>query len=194
MKKMILQTSIAATLLTAGGFIAAKTASQTRGAATTKTSAATVEKAPTACRVEAYGFGLGDAEKTANIRVKPDKNAAILKTVTTVDETIYSISGSDGKGWFEVTKIEAVSDVEATLFEGRGWVHASNLDLSVAHFDPKLRDAPNAKSRVIKTLIADESEARPLACAGDWMKIKSGKSVGWLSPDGQCANPLTTCS
>ncbi|MDQ3181360.1 MAG: hypothetical protein M3Q33_12670 [Acidobacteriota bacterium] len=46
----------------------------------------------------------------------------------------------------------------------------------------------------MKKLVADESEARPIACQGDWMKVKSGKSIGWLSPDGQCPNPLTTCS
>ncbi|HLM61867.1 MAG TPA: hypothetical protein VK308_13765, partial [Pyrinomonadaceae bacterium] len=67
------------------------------------------------------------------------------------------------------------------------------LATSVTGADAKLRAAPNRRSHVIKKLIPDESVAKPLSCSGDWMKIKSGKSIGWLSAAGQCPNPLTTC-
>ncbi len=155
----------------------------------------TIAKTQTKCSVEAYGFGIAETSKTANVRVKPDKNSEIVKTITTIEETIFSITGSDGKGWFEISKIETTGgDEDKTLFAGRGWVHASNLDLSVADSDARLYAAPSKKSRVVKKLIGDESEARPLACQGDWMQIKSGASTGWLSREGQCANPLTTCS
>jgi SH3-like domain-containing protein len=154
-----------------------------------------VEKAPIKCNVEAYRAGFAsDEPKTSTLRTKPNKNSAIVKTITTKDEVVYSISGSDGKGWFEVSKIQAVSDVEETLFEGHGWIHSSQLDMSIAASDAKLRAAPQKNSRVLKKLIPDESESRPLTCKGKWMRIKSGRTIGWLSPEGQCANPLTTCS
>lgn len=178
----------------AGAPLVSKTASQTRGETNQPKTQPAVAKAATACSVEAYRNGIAsDEQKTTVVRVAPNKSAAIVKTVVTADEVVYSISGTDGKGWFEISKIEAVSDEEKTLFEGRGWVHSSLLATSVANADPKLRAAPNKKSRVVKKLIPDESEARPIACLGDWMQIKSGKSVGWLSRGGQCANPLTTC-
>lgn len=178
------------------GLIASSTASQTRKkVGRTGKSAVVVKKAPIKCSVEAYRRGLAsDKPKISIVRAAPEKDSAVVRAVTTKDEVVYSISGSDGKGWFEISKIEAVSDVEKTLFEGRGWVHSSLLDTSVANADAKLRLAPRKTSRVVKKLIPDESEARPIACQGGWMKIRSGKSIGWLSPGGQCANPLTTCS
>jgi len=186
-------------MIIAGGFIASKTVSQTRtktnSSVMTKTSVV-VEKSRTKCSVEAYRAGFASDElKSSIVRAKPDKNSAILKTVKTKDEVVFYITGSDGNGWFEISKIETTGgEVDEAVFEGRGWIHSSLVDLSVAASDPKLYAAPRKRSRVLKKLVADESEARPIACQGDWMKVKSGKSIGWLSPDGQCPNPLTTCS
>ncbi|HEY0426747.1 MAG TPA: hypothetical protein VGC76_02970 [Pyrinomonadaceae bacterium] len=175
-------------------FVASKTSSQTRIEKPAKS--IIVAEAKTKCSVEAYRSGYAsDAPKTTIVRAAPDKNSFVLKTVTTKDEAVYYITGTSGDGWFEISKIETTgTDTDEALFEGRGWIHASLLSLSVAWPDAKIYALPKKKSRVVKKLIADESEARPVACEGNWMKIKSGKSTGWLSPDGQCANPLTTCS
>ncbi len=154
-----------------------------------------VEESRTKCSVKAYQAGFaGDEPKSSVVRAKPDKNSTTLKTVTTKDEVVFYISGSNN-GWFEISKIESTGgEFDEVLFEGRGWIHSSLVDLSVAASDARLYAAPRKKSRILKKLVADESEARPIACQGDWMKVKSGKSIGWLSPDGQCPNPLTTCS
>ena len=191
-----------ALLLAAGAsfFIAPNSVSQTRtetnnSAAVTRKSPIVVEKAQIKCSVEAYRVGYADEipDKT-NVRAKPDKNAALLKSIAVKDEIIFYITGSDNNGWFEISRIETTSgDVDETLFEGRGWVNSSMIDLSVAAADPRLYAAPRKKSRVLKKLIPDASPARPVACRGDWMKVKSGKTTGWLSRGGQCANPLTTC-
>ncbi len=197
----MLKIKIAVILFTtaiAGDFVIVKTSSQTRTETKQEITKSTVviEKARTKCNVEAYRAGIADDKlKTSVVRAKPDKNSSILKTVTTKDEVVFYISGSSDNGWFEISKIESAGgDVDETLFEGRGWVHSSLVDLSVANGDAKLYAEPKKKSRVLKKLVADQSEARPVACQGNWMKIKSGKSTGWLSPEGQCANPLTTCS
>ncbi len=198
----MLKMKIAAFLLSitiTGGFIAREIASQTVTKSTTKNRTklpTDIGKAQIKCDVQAYNAGIAsDEPKNFIVRAKPAKTSAILKDITTKEEFIYYISGSDGKGWFEISKIETTGgDVEETLFEGRGWVHSSLVSTSVAASDAKLYAAPQKKSRVLKKLVADESQAQPIACQGDWMKIKSGKSIGWLSREGQCANPLTTCS
>jgi SH3-like domain-containing protein len=154
-----------------------------------------IEKAQVKCSVEAYRAGFADeTPDSTNVRSKPDKNSAVLKSITTKNETVFYITGS-ANGWFEISKAETIgTDVDEILFEGRGWVHSSMVAIDVANSDPKLYHAPRKKSRVLKKLIADASLVRPIACRGDWMKVKSGKQTGWLSPGGQCANPLTTCS
>jgi SH3-like domain-containing protein len=198
----MLKIKIAAALLLAiiaGGYTASKTASQTRSgtkdSVSTKSSAA-VEKSRTKCSVKAYRAGFAsDEPKNSVVRAQPDKNAAILKSVSTKDEVVFYISGSNGSGWFEISKIETTGgDVDVILFQGRGWIHSSLVEMSIGGSDAKLYAAPRKKSRVLKKLVVDESEARPVACQGDWMQVKSGKLTGWLSPEGQCANPLTTCS
>ena len=173
-------------------FTGAKISSQTKS----KDEKPVIEKASIACRVQANRNGMATDElKTTVLRAKPDKNAAIAKSVSYKDEVIYQITGTNGAGWFEIAKIETTGgDTEETIFEGRGWLHSSELWLSVAGSDPRLYAKPSKKSHILKKLVVDESETLPLSCQGDWMKIKSGKLTGWLSPAGQCANPLTTCS
>lgn len=186
----------AITICSAASFSMNRISPETNKSPTAKLKSVSENNQTTVCKVEAYRAGFaGDEPKTSIVRAKPDKNSSILKTVTTKDEIIFYITGSDGNGWFEISKIETTGgDVDQAIFKGRGWIHSSLVDLSVGNADAKLYSAPRKKSRVLKKLIADESEARPLACQGNWMKIKSGKSIGWLSPEGQCANPLTTCS
>jgi SH3-like domain-containing protein len=186
-------------VIIASCFIASRTASQARNeidkSVTTKLSVV-VEESQIKCKVEAYGAGLADDKpKTSIVRAKPDKNSSVLKTVTTKDEVIFYITGSNGNGWFEISKVETTgTDVDETLFQGRGWVHSSLVGTSVGNSDARLYTAPQKKSRILKKLIADESTVQPVGCKGDWMQVKFGKLIGWLSREGQCPNPLTTCS
>lgn len=189
MLKIKIAVTLVALIIT-GGFIASKMPGQ----AQTKTDkSVVVAQASVKCNVQAYVRGFEPEE--ANIRTAPDKNSKLLKSVKSADQIVFYITGTDNKGWFEISKAETWGgDTEEMLFEGRGWIHSSNVDVSVANADAKLYASPKKNSKVLKKLVADESEALPVACQGDWMKVKSGKLTGWLSPDGQCANPLTTCS
>lgn len=189
MLKIKIAVTLSALVIT-GGFVASKMPGQ----AQTKTDKSMViARASVKCNVRAYVRGFEPEE--ANIRTAPDKTSRLLKTVKSADQIVFYITGTDNKGWFEISKAETWGgDAEEILFEGRGWIHSSNVDLSVAAADPKLYESPKKNSKMLKKLVADSSEALPVACRGDWMKVKSGKLTGWLSPDGQCANPLTTCS
>ena len=169
---------------------------ETDSAAIVKTELFEESQMTVKCEVEAYRRGLHNDATAAvtNIRSKPIKNSPIVKVISTTDEVVFSITGSNN-GWFEISKVEtAGTDSDKILFQGRAWVHSSQLDLDVASSDPKLYAEPSKKARVLKKLIPDGSPSEPLACKGKWMKVKSGKLTGWLAPDGQCANPLTTCS
>ena len=90
-----------------------------------------IEESRTKCTVEAYRAGFASDElKSSIVRAKPDKNSAILKAVTTKNEVVFYITGSDGNGWFEISKIETTGgEIDETVFEGRGWIHSSLIDL-----------------------------------------------------------------
>jgi SH3-like domain-containing protein len=135
-----------------------------------------------------------------NIRAKPDRNSAIIRTlggknndeVTSADGVVVKVTGFSN-GWFEVSRVEQVGDSDKVLFEERGWLHSSLLGMSVGGADPRLYAEPRHKSRILMKLKVDESPLKLLACQGEWVKVETGGKIGWLSPGGQCGNPLTTC-
>ena len=129
-----------------------------------------------------------------NVRSKPDKNSAIVKTLGSADAIVVRISRSS-KGWFGISSAEtAGGETDKTLFKGRGWIHSSLVGLDVASGDPKLYAEPRKRSRVLQKLIPDGSQIKPIGCKGGWMQVLSGKITGWIPPEAQCANPLTTCA
>jgi SH3-like domain-containing protein len=146
-----------------------------------------------ACDLSAY---VTDPDpKGANVRSGPNKTAPVVKTLPSASETVVKITGYSG-GWFEISRAETVGDDEKVVFEGRGWVHSSLLGLSVGNNGfgpPALYAAPSKQSRVLKRLKPDEDAVKLVACKDDWAKVQFGGLTGWLSSEGQCANPLTTC-
>ena len=103
-----------------------------------------------------------------------------------------TIRGQSG-AWFRVSLIVDYENEERVLFRGDGWVHVSNLALSIANADPRLYARPSRQSRPIARLVPDESQVTLIGCTGTWAQVRYRRQVGWLSSDGQCSNPLTTC-
>ena len=127
-----------------------------------------------------------------NIRSAPSASAPVLRVVSNAGSPVARITGWSG-AWFRVSSIvEAENDVN--LFQGDGWVHGSLLGLSVANADPRLYARPSVHSRALARLVPDETRLTLIGCAGNWAMVRAAGRVGWLSPDGQCSNPLTTCS
>ena len=127
-----------------------------------------------------------------NIRAKADKNSAILKTIKDSSSVVAEITGFSN-GWFEITMVQEVGDTDKVVFKGRGWIYSSLVGMSVAGPDPRLYAEPKKGSRILMKLKPDESPLKLIGCQGDWVKVETGGKIGWLSPDGQCGNPLTTC-
>ena len=124
-----------------------------------------------------------------NIRAAAGKDASILKNIKN-DDVIVTVSRFSG-GWFEISRAE---DVEGnTIFQNRGWIHSSLLGIRIAEADARLYAQPKKGSRVLMKLKSEESAVKLIACQNDWVKIQTGGKTGWLSPNGQCGNPVTTC-
>ncbi len=130
----------------------------------------------------------GDPHGT-NIRAAADKDSAVLKNIKN-DDVIVTVSGFSG-GWFEISKAEDIAG--STIFQNRGWIHSSLLGMQIAESDARLYAQPKKNSRVLVKLKPEGSQVKLIACQSDWVKIQTGGKTGWLSPIGQCGNPVTTC-
>ncbi len=147
-------------------------------------------QAKTSCNFSTY---IQDEDTSGtNIRARADKNSSILKTIKNNTDAVANITGFSN-GWFEISSVENVGDDDTVLFTGRGWMHPSILGMSVANGDPRLYAEPKKKSKIVMKLKPDESPLKLIGCQGSWVKVESGGKIGWLSSEGQCGNPLTTC-
>lgn len=141
----------------------------------------------TRCNLKSY---LDDRDPNgANIRAAPDKNSAVLKNIKN-DDVIVSVIGFSS-GWFEISGAEDVGG--DALFQGRGWIHSYLLGMQIAEADARLYAQPKTNSRVLMKLKSEETAVKLIACQNDWVKIQTSGKTGWLSPRGQCGNPVTTC-
>jgi SH3-like domain-containing protein len=142
------------------------------------------------CDISAYQAGIGNSGPF-NVRAAPSTSARLLRALAGHGAPVARVRGQRG-AWFRVsTIIDAES--ERVLFRGDGWVHASNLALSIANDDPRLYARPSRQSRRLTRLVPDASRVTLIGCAGDWAQVRAGRRVGWVSRGGQCSNPLTTC-
>jgi len=144
----------------------------------------------TGCDISAYVIDRDAAG--LHVRAGPSAAAAVLRVISNEGSAVARILGQSG-AWFRVSIIaDAENDEE--LFRGDGWIHASRLGLSVANADPNLYASPRLQSRALARLVPDHSEVTLIGCAGNWARVRAMGRAGWLSPGGQCSNPLTTCA
>ena len=162
------------------------------GLAATPACVAAASAGPVACNLEAY---LANADTAGtNVRSGPGTRSPVILRAAGDQDAIAAVTGFQD-GWFRVGKLEqAGTDHDRVLLDGRqGWIHRSQLHVDVAAADPTLRQQPRADSRIVRRLKGEKEGVVLLGCAGQWARIGVGNDTGWLSPAGQCANPLTTC-
>lgn len=141
------------------------------------------------CRITAF---VTDRDTNGlTVRAAPSTGGRVLRVVTNGGSAVADIRGQSGS-WFRVSRL-VDAETDNTLFQGDGWVHASLLALSVANDDPRLYAGQSRRSRVLARLVADRSQVTLIGCAADWARVRFAGRVGWLSPGGQCSNPVTTC-
>ena len=143
------------------------------------------------CDMTAYQAGIAHSGQL-NVRAAPAVRGRLLRALAGEISPVATISGQSG-AWFRVSLIVDYEDEERVLFRGDGWVHSSNLALSIANADPRLYARPSRQSRPIARLVPDRSSVTLIGCSGTWAQVRFRRQVGWLSRGGQCSNPLTTC-
>ena len=143
------------------------------------------------CDIKAFQAGVAHSGQL-NVRAAPSVRGRLLRALAGEISLVATISGQSG-AWFRVSLIVDYENEERILFRGDGWVHASNLATSIANADPRLYARPSRQSRPIARLVPDESQVTLIGCSGAWAQVRFRRQVGWLSPGGQCSNPLTTC-
>lgn len=163
------------------------------GAMPTAAVPAATRATPVACDLFAY-LANDDATGT-NVRSGPGMLAPVILHAPGDQEAIATVTGFQD-GWFRIEKLEQVgTDHDRVLLEGRrGWIHRSGLHVDIAAADTSLRHRPLEGSPIVRQLQGEQEGVILLGCFGKWARVGVGPDIGWLSPAGQCANPLTTCN
>jgi len=145
----------------------------------------TAENAP--CEISAYVIDRDPAG--LNVRSGPGSSFSVVSKLAHSDEgPIVGIIGSQGK-WMLIDRAESIESEE--LFKGKGWVYGLLLGTSTRYKVKVLKD-PKPKSQVIGSIAAEE-EVKIVGCKGGWARVQYGNLEGWIEPESQCPNPVTTC-
>ena len=136
----------------------------------------------------------GDEQYSAtNVRAAPSSSAKVLMTIATAAPVEVHVTGREGN-WYRVDRV-VDAEQDKQLFSGTAWIHRSQLVLSVAGGDHRLYAGASRKSPVVMRLTPDGNLIEVVDCKGRWVKTIIDKTAtGWMAPDAQCSNPMTTCS
>jgi SH3-like domain-containing protein len=155
--------------------------------ATIQNSSASSQKT---CQISAYI--IDKDPKGLNVRSGPGNDYKILGTLpTNTLAVIVSLTGSQGD-WVQLSKAQGAEKIE---FQGSGWVYAPLLGTSTRGYATKsvsVYSAVNSQSQVIGT-IPSQRGTKLLSCDRDWALVEYESLKGWIAPEAQCPNPLTTC-
>lgn len=157
------------------------------------------EIAGAAVRCDVQAFVVDPDPAGLNVRRGPDKASPAVATLKSKDGTVMvTIKGMTGR-WARIEDAE-VEETGDGLFKGPGWVYAPllatqargkygpNLDKPVV----KVLKEPDKRSAVV-TVLPVETQVNIIGCRGDWAQVRYKEFEGWLPPESQCANTLTTC-
>lgn len=146
------------------------------------------------CDLDAYV--VEEDENGLNVRSGPGKDYKVIAVLSgdDTDEQMVHITGVSGS-WMRISTAAALDG--KSLFKGTGWVFASKLGTSVrpdgkGGYQARLYQQPDLKSAVVGKIPAEDGTVL-ISCKGKWVQVKSTTIKGWLSPEGQCPNPVTTC-
>lgn len=129
-----------------------------------------------------------------NVRARPSTKSRVVVRLRNQrlgggkQDVRVSIRGQQG-GWFRI--VSATGGRKA--FSGRGWIHGSRLAVQLRS-RAALRASPFAKAKVVARAPARETYPKITGCAGRWVRVRRGKTSGWVSFNDYCAATETTCS
>jgi uncharacterized protein YgiM (DUF1202 family) len=157
-----------------------------------------IEEPANKCSVQAYV--IDPDPEGLNVRSGPGKDFALIGRLPKGDQEIeVTISGSSDK-WVQIDSAIRNEDT-APLIKSKGWVYGPLLATQTRTRkylrDPKapvinVYAAASTQSTVVRKL-PNETQVKIIGCKGNWVQIQYNNILGWLDPDSQCANTLTTC-
>ncbi|MBD2013816.1 SH3 domain-containing protein [Microcoleus sp. FACHB-53] len=149
-----------------------------------------VAEAQQTCDITA--FVIDKDPKGLNVRSAPGESQKIVGNLpTTKIGVIVDITGSKGN-WVQLSKAESPDKVE---FQGTGWVYSQLLGTSTRGYGTQgvsVYKSANTQSSVMGR-IPPATGVKLLGCSQSWALVEHEGLKGWIEPEAQCGNPLSTC-
>ncbi|EDN69294.1 conserved hypothetical protein [Beggiatoa sp. PS] len=151
------------------------------------------------CNAEAYI--IDKDPKGLNVRDVPSGKGQIVSRIPyRVDGTTVHIIDAK-KGWFKIDGWQEFNLSAKFNDDTEAWIYGKLLGLDIVGGGVTLYTQPSTQSSIKGKISPEvyENVKKLLDCQDGWLrvdvKLKNGKRLrGWLAPEEQCANPLTTCS
>lgn len=155
----------------------------------------------TACEME--GFVADPDPAGLNVRADASSHAPVMaKIALDPDGTVVEVVDSRN-GWLRLRRVKPMNDDPWPV---DGWVSGRMIETAIRCPDENpgpdcmaaLRAAPSPSAEEVKRLAVD-TRVRIVGCRNGWVEAetaesdRSRRSRGWLEPDAQCPNPVTTC-
>jgi SH3-like domain-containing protein len=157
-------------------------------------SSAAVQSSPVlsqqTCQISA--FVIDEDPKGLNVRSEPSKDSQIIGNLPTNTEgVIVDLDASQGD-WVQLTKAESPQKIE---FQGKGWIYAQLLGTSTRGYGTSGVSVYKSASEqsAVMGQIPPQKGVKLLGCSQAWAWVEYQGIKGWISPEAQCPNPLTTC-
>jgi SH3-like domain-containing protein len=156
---------------------------------------------PPATRCDLRAYVVDPDPHGLNVRSGAGKASPVVGTIKYSTEATVGVMvvGATGQ-WVLIRDAETQED-GVSAFKGQGWVYAPMLATQTRGYTGLDPDAPKvkifkaqSKRSAVVTVLPNETEVNLIGCKGAWAQVRYKKFEGWLDPDSQCANTLTTCS
>lgn len=152
--------------------------------------AAVPDSSQRSCQISA--FVIDNDPKGLNVRSGPGTSYDIIGNLPTTKDGVFVDLAAVQGDWVQITQAESPEKVE---FKGTGWVYAQMLGTSTRGYGTQgvsVYANANTQSSVVGR-IPPEKGVKLLGCDRKWALVEYEGLKGWLEPEAQCPNPLTTC-
>ncbi|HEX8164129.1 MAG TPA: SH3 domain-containing protein [Pyrinomonadaceae bacterium] len=156
---------------------------------------------PPATRCDIRAYVVDPDPRGLNVRSGAGKAFPVVGTIKHFSDATVGVTVVGATGQWVLIKDAETQEEGASAFKGSGWVYAPMLATQTRNYTGLDPDAPRVKifkaqSRrsAVVTVLPNETEVNLVGCKGAWAQVRYKKFEGWLDPDSQCSNTLTTCS
>ncbi|MEO1054148.1 MAG: SH3 domain-containing protein [Bacteroidota bacterium] len=111
------------------------------------------------------------------------------------DDPEYDFGGgfnfkNSENGYLQINKDEDYPNLE------HYWVKSNNIEIGVVSYSESqivsLYEYPDDKSKSVMTINSGK-KLNVFGCQDKWVLVENNGEKGWLAPEDQCNNPVTTC-